>query len=61
MSEKAMRHEKQVWQSDGRKEIAIKNAEALKEYERATLEESKIKSEQLRVVSLFGIFVFPRL
>ena len=45
-----MKHEKEVWQSDGRKEIALKEAERLKEYERVKLEEARIKSEQLRVV-----------
>ena len=48
MQEKAMKHEKEVWQSDGRKEIALKEAEMLKEYERVRLEEEKVKSEQIR-------------
>ena len=46
--EKAMKHEMEVWKSDGRKEIAIDKAEYLKKLEIAELEESKIKSDQIR-------------
>ena len=43
-----MKHEKEVWQSEGRKEIAVDKAAMLKEYERVRLEEEKVKSEQIR-------------
>ena len=48
-AEKAMKHEKEVWQSEGRKKIAIDKAEDLKRLEREELEQSRIKSEQARV------------
>ncbi len=45
-----MKHEMQVWQSEGRKEILADEAAALKEYERVALEEAKLKSDAIRVV-----------
>ncbi len=47
-----MKHELEVWNSEGRKEALAAQAAMLKEYERAELEESRIKSENVRVVSV---------
>ena len=47
-AEKAMKHEKELWQSEGRKKIAIDKAEDLKRLQEQELIESKLKSEQKR-------------
>ena len=49
--EKSTKHELEVWQSEGRKLINADKEAADREYERVQLEESKLKSEQFRVVS----------
>ena len=45
-----MRRDKEAWQSEGRKAAVEANTESLKAYEKAELEESRIKSEQTRAV-----------
>ena len=45
---KAMKHEMEVWKSDGRKQIIADEVARLKEYERVALEEARVKSEQYR-------------
>ena len=49
-AEKSMKHEMEVWKSEGRKQIIADEIARLKEHERAELVESKIKSEQINAV-----------
>jgi hypothetical protein len=50
--DKEVKHEKELWRSEGRKEIIAAEQAALKQYEKQLIEEARIKSEQFRVVSV---------
>ncbi len=52
-----MKSEKEQWQSAGRKEVLIAEAEYLREAERQQLVEDKRKSETIRAVNAVRYYV----
>ena len=48
---KAMKHELEVWNSEGRKEVAIRDLEYQKQLEVESIEAYKVKSAGFNVVS----------
>jgi lipopolysaccharide export LptBFGC system permease protein LptF len=48
-ADKAMKHEQEVWQSEGRKKIAVDKADDLQRLEAQDIEAYKVKNDAMRV------------